>query len=122
MQALKEILAEATASNTLRVAIYIETLAEGCREYDLKDAWALSLTDAIGAVAQEAGCHPGRPLEGVEPLEAMAQVEQTLRSLSTKYERLRAAAVPVVESSNGGHDAAESRVILDALKEALRDE
>ena len=118
MKALKEMLAHATANKALRVPVYVETLTKAIKEHDDALGMLTAFRHAANSLALEAGVIPAHVahnetvksvLQDVYFLQQLAEVELRFRTVSTGYERLRAAALGVVDhvDEHGRGDGAD---------------
>lgn len=138
MDQLKQILAEAKAANALRVPIFMETLAEGIREHDDARGMLTAFRHAANSIAIEAGVIGSHVphdqaaksvLQDVYFLQLIAEAELRFRTLSVRYEKLRAAAGRVlgdycnaIDAMEFEEEAQESRELADELREVLTDD
>jgi len=128
MNALKEMLADATANKALRVPIYVETLTKAIKEHDDALGMLTAFRHAANSLALEAGviaAHVDHDevaasvLQDIYFLQVMAESELRLRTLSTRYEKLRAAAIPALDALDASTEG-DARTACPTLREALQ--
>lgn len=131
MQTLKRILAEYEQEKlehpaTYQVSLNSETLTAAVREHDDALGMLTAFRHAANSLAIEAGVIASHVehseveksiLQDVYFLQLIAEAELRLKSLSVRYERLRAAAFNVCESRN----QEQTEDYIEALREALQD-
>lgn len=130
MKTLKKIIADAKAENNLRVAIFVDTVAQAVREHDDTLGMLTAFHHSANSLAIEAGIivshvphdEAGKSVIGdIYFLRLLAESELRMRTLSTGYEKLRAAAIGVdntQERSKAVQGAAMYK-LLEALKNDL---
>lgn len=127
MEAIKQIVADAKADNNLRVAVFVDTLAMAVVHYEQSEGMRRSFRKAASDLALEAGII-GAPvkhdevakscLQDIYFLQLLAESELRMRTISTGYERLRAAAIAVLEVDNTGFNNDDYQAMAE-LRKAL---
>jgi hypothetical protein len=139
MDTIRRVLKSAKQTDNPRMLVRVETVEKMLKDYDELRAMMTAFRHAANSIGVEAGITKDHVGHGeiaesvcgdVYYLELISEAEERFKRLSVKYERLRAAAVPVLSDYKDHIDMMESEAgslydkqspleLLAALQETL---